>query len=57
MDIYDIKVGQKIKVFDYGNDILDEIVLITMKDTISEDIVYQRASGEKIWFSGQGYFE
>ena len=57
MENVNLKRGDKVRVFDYGNEIFDEIVSIILNDTISGDIVYKRDNGEKILFSGQGYFE
>lgn len=57
MENIDLKVGDKVRVFDYGNEIFGEIVLIISNDVISDTIVYKRDNGEKIWFSGQGYFD
>ena len=57
MENIDLKIGDKVRVFDYGNEIFGEIVLIISNDVISDTIVYKRDNGEKIWFSGQGYFE
>lgn len=52
-----LKKGDLVKVFDYGNDILDEVVLIISNDTVSNEIIYKTNNGERISFSGQGYFE
>jgi hypothetical protein len=52
-----MRKGDKAKVFDYGNEIFDEIVTIFINDTISDIIIYERNNGEKIYFSGSGYFE
>jgi len=45
MENINLKRGDMVRVFDYGNEIFDEIVIIILND------------GEKILFSGQGYFE
>ena len=52
MENIDLKIGDKVRVFDYGNEIFGEIVLIISNDVISDTIVYKRDNGEKIWFSG-----
>ena len=57
MENLNLKRGDKVRVFDYGNEIFDEIVLIILNDVISGEIVYNRDNGDKILFSGQGYFE
>jgi hypothetical protein len=57
MEINDIKKGDKVIVFDYGNEIFDELVLIILNNVIDNIIIYQRTNGEKIEFSGQGYFD
>jgi hypothetical protein len=54
---YILNPGDKVKVFDYINVIYDEIVTIIIVDIITNEIVYQRQNGEKLLFSGQGYFE
>ena len=56
MKNFSFKEGDKVKVFDYANEIFDEFVLIMKYDIISNDIVYKRKNGEEILFSGQGYF-
>lgn len=57
MENSNLKTGDKVKVFDYGNEILDEKVEIILNDIISGYIVYERDNGEQFLFSGQGYFE
>jgi hypothetical protein len=57
MENFNLKRGDMVRVFDYGNEIFDEIVTIILNDVISGEIVYKRNDGEKILFSGQGYFE
>ena len=57
MENVNLKRGDKVRVFDYGNEIFDEVVSIILNDVISGEIVYKRDNGEKILFSGQGYFE
>jgi hypothetical protein len=57
MENINLKVGDKVRVFDYGNEIFGEMVLIVSNDVISDTIIYKRDNGEKNWFSGQGYFE
>jgi hypothetical protein len=57
MENINLKKGDMVRVFDYGNEIFDEIVTIILNDVISGKIVYKRNGGEKILFSGQGYFE
>lgn len=57
IDIHKLKIKDKVKVYDYTADVLDEIVTIVMIDIISNDIVYERSNGEQIYFLGQGYFE
>jgi len=57
MENINLKRGDMVRVFDYGNEIFDEIVTIILNDVISGEIVYKRNDGEKILFSGQGYFE
>jgi hypothetical protein len=56
MENINLKKGDKVKVFDYGNEIF-EMVTIILNDIISGEIVYKRDNGEKFSFSGQGYFE
>jgi hypothetical protein len=57
MENINLKKGDMVRVFDYGNEIFDEIVTIILNDVISGEIVYKRNDGEKILFSRQGYFE
>jgi hypothetical protein len=57
METSNVKKGDNLRVFDYGNDIFNEIVLIILNDVITDTIVYKRNNGEEICFSGQGYFE
>ena len=57
MENVNLKRDDKVRVFDYGNEIFDELVTIILNDNISGKIVYKRDNGEKILFSGQGYFE
>lgn len=57
MENVNLKRGNKVRVFDYGNEIFGEVVTIILNDVISGEIVYKRDNGEKILFSGQGYFE
>ena len=57
MENINLKVGDKVRVFDYGSGIFDEIVLIISNNVILNTIIYERDNGEKIQFSGQGYFE
>jgi hypothetical protein len=57
MENVNLKKDDKVRVFDYGNEIFDELVTIILNDIISGKIVYKRDDGEKILFSGQGYFE
>lgn len=56
MESLNLKIGDIVKVFDYGNDIFDEIVTIIENNIIDNFIIYKRSNGEKIEFSGQGYF-
>lgn len=53
---FQVKLGHHYTVFDYGNDVFGEDVLITENDIYSGTIVYKRDNGEYIHFSGQGYF-
>ena len=46
-----------LRVFDYGNDIMDEIVTVTMVDPIDGEIRYETDDGEEWVFSGMGYFD
>jgi hypothetical protein len=57
VDNNNLKPGDSVKVFDYGNEIYDELVKITSNDTINDIIIYERLDGELIHFSGQGYFQ
>jgi hypothetical protein len=57
MENVNLKRDDKVRVFDYGNEIFDELVTIILNDIISGEIFYKRDNGEKILFSGQGYFE
>ncbi len=57
METINLKKGDKVRVFDYGNEIFDEVVIIISNDIISNYIVYERDNGEKFYFSNQGYFE
>jgi len=57
IDINCINTGDKIKIFDYGNEIYDEIVKIIWIDTIDKTFGFERKDGEKVYFSGQDYFE
>lgn len=52
-----LKKGDLARVFDYGNDIFDKVVLIISNDTLSNEIIYKTNTEEEIVFSGQGYFE
>lgn len=45
-----------LRVFDYGNDILNEIVTVTMVDPIDNEVIYETDDGEEWVFSGMGYF-
>jgi hypothetical protein len=49
--------GDMAKVFDYGNEIFDEIVTIISHDTYSDVITYMRNDNSEVVFSGYGYFE
>lgn len=51
-----MKPGQQYRVFDYGNDIINEIVTVTMVDPIDDEVIYETDDGEKWVFSGIGYF-
>jgi hypothetical protein len=57
MENVNLKKDDKVRVFDYGNEIFDELVTIILNDIISGEIFYKRDNGEKVLFSGQGYFE
>jgi hypothetical protein len=57
MEQYFFKKGDKVKVFDYGNEIFDEIVTIIVNDSYTNEIIYERQNGECVVFSNQGYFE
>ena len=52
---FQVKPGYHYTVFDYGNEIFGETVLIIENDVYSGTIVYEYG-GEYIHFSGQGYF-
>ena len=45
-----------LRVFDYGNDIINEIVTVTMVDPIDNEVIYETDDGEEWVFSGMGYF-
>ncbi len=57
IDFLLLKKGDEVKVFDYENEIFDEFVTIFIASSDITDIVYQRSNSEKIYFSGQGYFD
>jgi hypothetical protein len=57
MENFNLKRGDKVRVFDFGNEIFDEIVTIILNDPISGEIIYKLDNGEEIWFSGSGYFD
>jgi hypothetical protein len=57
METIKLKKGDKVRVFDYGNEIFDEVVIIISNDIISNDILYKIDNGETFYFSHQGYFE
>ena len=45
-----------LRVFDYGNGIINEIVTVTMVDPIDNEVIYETDDGEEWMFSGVGYF-
>ena len=53
----ELKIGKKYRVFDYGNEIIDEIVFILENDIYSGDVIYEIDNRNKFYFTGQGYFE
>lgn len=47
----------KVKMFDYGNDILGEVVTVIEKDDLEDLLIYKTSKGEDYSFSGQGFYE
>jgi hypothetical protein len=55
MDIHSLKVGKKYRIFDYYNEIFDEIVKITSISIIDNSITFE-LNGELWEFSNSGFF-